>query len=99
MTATDPVGGAAAPPGGEGVSPEEFLDTNPVVRYLVRDDPDLAARATALIESERRLLLCVVTVAEIGFVLASTYRVERALVVDALIDLLKGAIQVMGNWL
>lgn len=88
VTVTDPAGGAAAPPGGEGVSPGEFLDTNPVVRYLVRDDPDLAARATALIESERRLLLSVVTVAEIGFVLANTYRVERALVVDALIDLL-----------
>lgn len=74
MTATDPAGAAAAPPGGEGVSPEEFLDTNPVVRYLVRDDPDLAARATALIESDRRLFLSVVTAAEIGSGPASTYR-------------------------
>lgn len=70
------------------MSPEEFLDTNPVVRYLVRDDPDLAARATALIESDRYLSVSVVTVAEIGFVLTNTYRIERARVIDALIDLL-----------
>ena len=88
MTVTDPAGGAATPPEGEGVSPKEFLDTNPVVRYLVRDHPSLAARATALIESDRHLSLSVVTVAEIAFVLATTYRIERARVVDALIDLL-----------
>jgi predicted nucleic acid-binding protein len=75
------------PEQGDGHS-KEFLDTNPVVRYLVRDAPDLAARATALIESERRLFLSVVTVAEIGFVLTSTYRIERSRVVDALIGLL-----------
>lgn len=72
----------------EGSSPTEFLDTNPVVRYLVRDHPDLATRATALLESARRLFLSVVTVAEIGFVLVSTYRIARERVVDALIDLL-----------
>jgi predicted nucleic-acid-binding protein len=71
-----------------GRSAVEFLDTNPVIRYLVSDDPDLAGRATALIESERRLAFTGVTVAEIGFVLTSVYRVERTRVVDTLIDLL-----------
>jgi predicted nucleic acid-binding protein len=66
----------------------EFLDTNPVVRYLVRDDPRLAARATALIESDRRLSMSIVTVAEIGFVLMSVYQIERPKVVEKLIDLL-----------
>ena len=69
-------------------NPIEFPDTNAVVRYRVRDDPALAARATALIDSERPLFLSIVTVAEIGFVLASTYGIDRARVVDALIDLL-----------
>jgi predicted nucleic acid-binding protein len=62
---------SAALPGAE-QRRAEFLDTNPVVRYLVRDDPDLAARATTLIESDRRLALSAVTVAEIAFVLTKT---------------------------
>ena len=69
----------------------EFLDTNPVVRYLVRDEPDLASRAAALIESERQLFLSTVSLAEIGYVLTTVYQIERALVVDALIDLLNRA--------
>ncbi len=91
MTVHDPAGCTGAPPGGprgEGDSSREFLDTNPVVRYLVRDVPELAARAASLIEGDRHLFLSVITVAEIGFVLSSIYRIERARVVDALVDLL-----------
>lgn len=66
----------------------EFLDTNPVVRYLVGDEPGLAARATLLIESDRRLRLSLVTLAEIGFVLTRAYGIDRARVVDTLVDLL-----------
>ena len=69
----------------------EFLDTNVVVRYLVRDEPELATRAAVLIESDRRLFLNLVVLAEIGYVLTSNYQIERALVVDTLTDFLNRA--------
>jgi predicted nucleic acid-binding protein len=69
----------------------EFLDTNPVVRYLVRDNVEFATRAEALIDSGRPLRLSVVTIAEIAFVLVRHYKIDRARVVDALVELLNRA--------
>jgi predicted nucleic acid-binding protein len=66
----------------------ELLDANVIVRYLVGDTPDLASRATALIESARHLYIPVVILAEVGFVLTRVYKIDRTRVVDALLDLL-----------
>ena len=71
-----------------GTGPVEFLDTNTLVRYLTRDDPGMADRAGAVIESDRRLRVSVLIVAEAGFVLTRVYRISREHVVDALIELL-----------
>jgi predicted nucleic-acid-binding protein len=79
---------AALAPEAEGSGPVEFLDTNTIVRYLVRDDPGMAGRAAALIESDRRLRLSVLILAEIGFVLTKVYRISREQVVDTLTNLL-----------
>lgn len=55
------------------------LDTNVLVRYLVQDDPDQAARATALIEGlddERKGFVTVVVLVELVWVLRRAYDVE-----------------------
>ncbi len=70
----------------EGAS--DFLDANPVLRYLIEDNPPQTARARALIESDRPLRISLLTLAEVGYVLTRVYRLERATVVDALISLL-----------
>jgi predicted nucleic acid-binding protein len=70
------------------IEPEEFLDTNILLRYFIQENPTLTARAMTLIESERALRISVVTLAEVGFVLTKFYKVDRARAVDALIDFL-----------
>jgi predicted nucleic-acid-binding protein len=53
------------------------LDTNVVIRYLTQDDPVQSARATKILEqqltAERPGFLCVVTMAEIVWVLERAY--------------------------
>jgi predicted nucleic acid-binding protein len=71
-------------PGG----PVEFLDTNTIARYLVQENPDMTARAAALIDSERSLCISVVVLAEVGYLLTKFYRIDRTRTVEALIDLL-----------
>jgi predicted nucleic acid-binding protein len=71
--------------------PNEFLDANPVVRYLVGDHPDHSPRARALIDSERRLRISLVTLAEVGFVLTRVCGVPSVDAVDAMIALLERA--------
>jgi len=66
-----------------------FLDTSFVVRYLTDDPPDMAARAAAVIDSERQLVLSEMVLLETAYVLTSVYRVPRAQVVDALLDLVQ----------
>jgi predicted nucleic acid-binding protein len=66
-----------------------FLDTSFVVRYLTGDPPDMAARAAAIIDSERQFVLSEMVVLETAYVLTSFYRVPRAEVVDALLDLVQ----------
>ncbi len=52
------------------------LDTNVLVRYVVQDDPDQSARATALVESlddQRRGFVSVVVLVELAWVLRRAY--------------------------
>lgn len=67
----------------------EFLDANPVLRYLLADHPDQLARSRTLIESERRFRLSIVTLTEVAYVLTRVAGVPRADAVDALIALLE----------
>lgn len=68
------------------------LDTNVIVRYLAQDDVRQAAAATRLIEgslsAEVRGFISIVTLAEVVWVMASTYRVARASVADVVEGLL-----------
>ncbi len=41
-----------------------FIDTNILVRHLTGEPPDLAARSTRFLETERNLLLTDLVVAE-----------------------------------
>jgi predicted nucleic-acid-binding protein len=70
------------------------LDTNVVVRLLVRDNPAQARRARALVEraiaAGDRLYVSDITVCELVWVLSVSYRFERIEVHDAL-HLLLGA--------
>jgi predicted nucleic acid-binding protein len=55
-----------------------FVDTNVLVRHLTGDPPELAARATACLQSEPELLLADLIVAETVNVLESFYESPRA---------------------
>lgn len=69
------------------------LDTNVLVRYLVQDDPEQSARATAAIENAieagERLHLNPIVLCELVWVLSGTYRVRRGEVADTLERLLE----------
>ena len=54
-----------------------FLDTNILVRHLTGDPPDMAARATAYLQSETHLLLADLVAAETVYVLESFYETPR----------------------
>lgn len=68
------------------------LDTNVVVRYLAQDDARQAAAATRLIEgslsAEVRGFISIMTLAEVLWVLASNYRVNRAALAEVVEGLL-----------
>lgn len=55
-----------------------FVDTNILVRHLVGDPPDMAARATAFLAASEELFLADLVVAEVVYVLESFYEVPRA---------------------
>jgi predicted nucleic acid-binding protein len=61
-----------------------FLDTNIVVRHLTGDPPDMAARATAYLQSETDLLLADLVAAETVYVLESFYESPRDQVAQAI---------------
>lgn len=67
----------------------DLLDANPVLRYLLADHPEQFVRSCALIESDRRFRISVVTLAEIGYVLTGVAGVSRGDAVDTMIDLLE----------
>jgi len=60
-----------------------FIDTNVVVRHLTGDPPEMAARATAYIQSETDLLLTDLVAAETVYVLESFYQTPRGQVAQA----------------
>lgn len=66
-----------------------ILDTNVVVRYLVGDPAELAARAAAIIDNEPDLAIPSVVLTETAYVLASVYSVPREEIVDRLIELVQ----------
>lgn len=61
-----------------------FVDTNVLVRHLVGEPPDMAARATAYLGAERELLLTDLVAAETVYVLESFYEAPREDVAGAL---------------
>lgn len=68
------------------------LDTNVLVRYLVRDDPDQSAVATRLIdeavERDTTFLISAIVICETVWVLEAGYEYSRAVVADAMEKLL-----------
>lgn len=60
-----------------------FVDTNVLVRHLTGDPPDMAARATAYLGTEREILLADLVVAETVCVLESFYETPRDQVAQA----------------
>lgn len=65
------------------------VDANVILRYLLDDLPDQAAKARRLIESDEVLGLTAVTLAEIAWTLAGPrYRIDRGTVALRLIELL-----------
>ncbi len=61
-----------------------FVDTNVLVRHLVGDPPDLAARATAYLRKETGLLVADLVFAETIYVLESFYEVARPKISEAM---------------
>ena len=59
-----------------------FLDTSTVVRYLIRDVPEMAERAAAVIDSEEQLWITGVVLAAVSYALRSTYLLPREIVID-----------------
>ena len=68
-----------------------ILDTSYIVRYLTDDPPDMAERATEVIESDEILVLSEMVLLETAYVLSSVYRVPRDVVVDSLSELVQRA--------
>jgi predicted nucleic acid-binding protein len=67
------------------------VDTSVVVRYLVGTPRDQAARAARLIDGDAEIAISLLVLAETAHVLRSFYRLPRADVVDALIELVTKA--------
>lgn len=71
-----------------------FLDTNILIRYLTRDDPDKAARAYTLLQEveqdRRRVTTTEAVIAEVVYVLSSRalYNVPRSVIRQRLGDIL-----------
>jgi predicted nucleic acid-binding protein len=61
-----------------------FIDTNVLVRHLTGDPPDMAARATAFLRTQREILLTDLMVAETVYVLESFYKAPRDQVAEAM---------------
>jgi predicted nucleic-acid-binding protein len=73
------------------------VDTNVLVRYLLRDDPEMGRAAARLLDEGRRLGVSLVVLTETAIVLSGNYGVPREEVVDSLVGLLrKRNIEVLG---
>jgi uncharacterized protein len=69
-----------------------FLDTNVLLRHLCQDHPDHSPRATALLERIEAKSLCVrisdIVIAETVFTLQRTYKIPKAQIAQALLDII-----------
>ena len=65
-----------------------FLDTSMVVRYLVRDVPEMAEQAAEVIDSDEDLWIIGAVLAEAGYVMRSVYLLQREMIIDHLMALL-----------
>jgi predicted nucleic acid-binding protein len=65
-----------------------WLDTNILLRYLTKDDPTLALRALAIIESDRPLLVSTAVLSECLFTLMKFYAVPRSVAIDTVSSVL-----------
>lgn len=74
-----------------GDRPPAVLDTSYVVRYLVKEPPDMSQKAADVIDGEEILTLSELVILETAYVLISVYSVPRADVVDSLIELVQRA--------
>jgi predicted nucleic-acid-binding protein len=67
------------------------LDTNVLLRYLVRDEPTQAARATRELERDDRFLVGSIVLCEMVWVLETGYRFQRRDIVMTLEKILATA--------
>ena len=65
-----------------------FVDTNILVRHLTGDPPEMAARATGFLASERDLLVTDLVVAETVYVLESFYKAPRGQIAESMRSLI-----------
>ncbi len=61
-----------------------YVDTNVLLRYIVRDGATQTAAATALLESSATLALAPVTFAEVAHTLRSFYGLSREVIIERL---------------
>lgn len=76
------------------------LDTNVIVRYIVKDDPSQSALAVKLIRSlsdEDRAFVSLVVIAELTWVLESCYGFNRSELVDVIENLVKSKELILEN--
>jgi predicted nucleic acid-binding protein len=74
-----------------------MLDTSFVVRYLTGDPQYQAAAAATVIDSDRRLVVSAIGLAEVWYVLRDRYQIPRAAALRALIDLVgRSNVRVLG---
>jgi predicted nucleic-acid-binding protein len=60
------------------------IDTNVLLRVIIRDDKEQAERAVAFLEREERVFLAKTVLLEVEWVLRSTYKYARSEVLSAL---------------
>ncbi len=73
--------------------PHWTVDANVILRYLLKDDPKLAAKARAIwqsVEEGGTVAVCdPVTLAEVVFVMCSVYKLPNEAISEALLGLLQ----------
>lgn len=69
------------------------IDSNVILRYILRDHPTLSPAAQTILQGvstgERRVFCDPVIVAEVVYVLTSVYGLSREMIGDVLLDLLR----------
>lgn len=67
---------------------EGLADTSLLIRYLVGEPSEMAARAALIVDSQVPLRVSLLVLAEMAYVLKSVYQVPRPDIVTALQDLI-----------